>query len=70
MRFMTLVVGEGRNNFIVEWNDNRDEELASSPIPENTLSEDEPTQGKNTKDASQSATPETDPMFPDQPSVN
>lgn len=30
-RFMTLLVGEGLNNFIVEWNDNRDEEIASHP---------------------------------------
>lgn len=30
-RFMTLLVGEGRNNFIVEWNDNRDAEIAISP---------------------------------------
>ncbi|MFP5039791.1 segregation and condensation protein A [Parasediminibacterium sp. JCM 36343] len=30
-RYMTLLIGEGRNNFIVEWNDNRDEEIAASP---------------------------------------
>ncbi|UAY53859.1 segregation and condensation protein A [Arachidicoccus terrestris] len=69
MRFMTLQVGEGKNNFIVEWNDNRDEELASSPVPENTLSEDEsksPTESQNT----QSAIPQKDPMFPEQPSAN
>lgn len=34
MRFMTLQVGEGRNNFIIEWNDNRDEELAAFPVPQ------------------------------------
>lgn len=69
MRFMTLQVGEGKNNFIVEWNDNRDEELASSPVPENTLSEDDakgPTESQNT----QSAIPQKDPMFPEQPSAN
>lgn len=44
MRFMTLQVGEGRNNFIIEWNDNRDEELAAFPIqhPEDILSTDDP----------------------------
>ncbi|MFN4006218.1 MAG: segregation and condensation protein A [Chitinophagaceae bacterium] len=26
-RYMTILVGEGKNNFIVEWNDNRAEEL-------------------------------------------
>lgn len=69
MRFMTLQVGEGKNNFIVEWNDNRDEELASSPVPENTLSEDAsegPAESQNT----QSAIPQKDPMFPEQPSAN
>jgi segregation and condensation protein A len=30
-RYMTLLVGEGKNNFIVEWNDKRDEELAIHP---------------------------------------
>ncbi|MBC7722744.1 MAG: chromosome segregation protein ScpA, partial [Pedobacter sp.] len=40
-RFMTLLVGEGRNNFIVEWNDNRDEEIATSPeISEMNFDED------------------------------
>lgn len=34
MRFMTMEIGEGHNNFIVVWNDNRDEELAAFPIPE------------------------------------
>ena len=28
-RFMTILTGEGRNNFIVEWNENRDEEVAA-----------------------------------------
>jgi len=26
-RFMTLLTGEGRNNFIIEWNENREEEV-------------------------------------------
>ncbi|MFT4202543.1 MAG: segregation/condensation protein A [Chitinophagaceae bacterium] len=40
MRFMTVLVGEGRNNFIIEWNDRRDEEIADISLPENTFSED------------------------------
>lgn len=27
-KYMKLMIGEGRNNFIVEWNDNREEDLA------------------------------------------
>lgn len=27
-RYITLLIGEGRNNFIVEWNENREEEVA------------------------------------------
>lgn len=33
-KFMSILVGEGRNNFIIEWNDNRDEELAATWQPE------------------------------------
>ncbi|HVX51324.1 MAG TPA: segregation/condensation protein A [Chitinophagaceae bacterium] len=29
-RFMTILSGEGMNNFIVEWNDNRDEEVPAA----------------------------------------
>ncbi len=29
-RFMSILSGEGRNNFIVEWNDNREEEISSN----------------------------------------
>jgi len=32
-RYMKLLVGEGRNNFIIEWNDNRDEEIVGEDIP-------------------------------------
>ena len=28
-RFMTILTGEGRNNFLVEWSENRDEEVAA-----------------------------------------
>jgi segregation and condensation protein A len=27
LRYMTLLTGEGRNNFIIEWNENREEEI-------------------------------------------
>ena len=29
MRYMSLLTGEGRNNFIVEWNENREEDIVS-----------------------------------------
>ena len=71
MRFMTLQVGEGKNNFIVEWNDNRDEELATNPIPENTLSEDDPNRVAGAAEGEvgsiKSAIDEADAIFPDQP---
>jgi segregation and condensation protein A len=31
-RYMKILVGEGRNNFIVEWNDNRDEEMLEEGV--------------------------------------
>ncbi len=31
-RYLTLLIGEGRNNFIVEYNENRDEEVGSEHI--------------------------------------
>jgi len=34
MRYMTLLVGEGRNNFIIEWNENREAEIASKELVE------------------------------------
>ncbi len=33
-RYMTLLIGEGMNNFIVEWNENREEEIAANPEAE------------------------------------
>jgi segregation and condensation protein A len=27
MRYMSLITGEGRNNFIVEWNESREEDV-------------------------------------------
>jgi hypothetical protein len=27
---MTLILGEGRNNFIIEWNENREEEVEAA----------------------------------------
>ncbi len=35
LKYMTIMVGEGRNNFIVEWNDEREEEPATGLITEN-----------------------------------
>jgi segregation and condensation protein A len=32
-KFMSLMVGEGRNNFIVEWNENREEDTPSEDYP-------------------------------------
>lgn len=36
-RYMTLMVGEGRNNFIVEWNENREQEVEAEPIEPETV---------------------------------
>ncbi len=36
-RFMKLLVGEGRNNFIIEWNDKREEELIAEGIDINEI---------------------------------
>ena len=36
-RFMKLLVGEGMNNFIIEWNDNREQELKDEGIDVNEL---------------------------------
>jgi segregation and condensation protein A len=46
-KFMKLMVGEGRNNFIVEWNDKREEEMQEEGLTEedftNTFTDEEPT---------------------------
>ena len=34
-RFMKLLVGDGRNNFIIEWNDKREEELIAEGVDVN-----------------------------------
>ncbi|HQR92188.1 MAG TPA: segregation/condensation protein A [Sediminibacterium sp.] len=36
-KFMKMMVGEGRNNFIVEWNDNRDADLADAGLTEEEI---------------------------------
>ncbi len=41
-RYMSLLVGEGRNNFIVEWNDNRAEEVGNEEIPTDSGFDDVP----------------------------
>lgn len=33
-RYMTIILGEGRNNFIVEWNENREAELEATTAAE------------------------------------
>ena len=33
-RYMTLLIGEGMNNLVVEWNENREEEIAANPEAE------------------------------------
>lgn len=38
-RFMTLTVGDGKNNFIVEWNDNREEEVGIEESMNNFVQE-------------------------------
>jgi hypothetical protein len=41
---MKLMIGEGRNNFIVEWNENREEDLLDAGLTEEdlTIREDDP----------------------------
>lgn len=45
-KFMKLMVGEGRNNFIVEWNENREEELQEEGLTDadftNTFTDEDP----------------------------
>lgn len=36
-RFMKLLVGEGKNNFIIEWNSNREEELQAEGVDINEV---------------------------------
>lgn len=38
-RYMKLILGEGRNNFIVEWNENREEELKDEVTNEDNITE-------------------------------
>lgn len=32
-KYMTILTGEGRNNFIVEWNNNREEDVTTEDLP-------------------------------------
>lgn len=45
-KFMKLMVGEGRNNFIVEWNDKREEEMQEEGLTDedftNTFTDEDP----------------------------
>lgn len=36
-KFMKLMVGEGRNNFIIEWNDNREAEIQAEGVSEEDM---------------------------------
>jgi len=36
-RFMKLLIGEGRNNFIIEWNENREQEIQEEGLDINEL---------------------------------
>jgi segregation and condensation protein A len=40
-RFMSIMTGEGRNNFIVEWNDNRDDEMLQAQIDAENAGDDD-----------------------------
>jgi hypothetical protein len=39
---MSIMVGEGRNNFIIEWNENREAEVPASEITGQTPPPDSP----------------------------
>ena len=43
-KYMKLMIGDGRNNFIVEWNENREEDLLDAGLTEDdlTIREDDP----------------------------
>ncbi|MCX6299735.1 MAG: segregation/condensation protein A [Bacteroidetes bacterium] len=43
-KYMKLMIGDGRNNFIVEWNENREEDLLDAGLTEEdlTIREDDP----------------------------
>ncbi len=36
LRFMSLLTGEGRNNFIIEWNENREDDIPG-PVPDEDI---------------------------------
>lgn len=40
-KFLTIMIGSGRNNFILEWNDNREEQLKYDDDNEENASDDE-----------------------------
>jgi segregation and condensation protein A len=41
-KFMKLLVGQGMNNFIVEWNENREEDLQAEGLTELSFQEENP----------------------------
>lgn len=46
-RYMKLLVGQGMNNFIVEWNENREAEIAEEGIPDEINFEEAPGFGES-----------------------
>lgn len=46
-RYMKLLVGQGMNNFIVEWNENREAEIAEEGIPDEINFEEAPEYGES-----------------------
>lgn len=46
-RYMKLLVGQGMNNFIVEWNENREAEIAEEGIPDEINFEEAPESGES-----------------------
>ncbi|MBL7761421.1 MAG: segregation/condensation protein A [Sediminibacterium sp.] len=49
-RYMKLLVGQGMNNFIVEWNENREAEIAEEGIPDEINFEAAPESGESTEE--------------------
>ena len=41
-RYLSILTGTGRNNFILEWNERRDEELAIPDIDDNITDDQAP----------------------------
>ncbi|MFZ2784643.1 MAG: segregation/condensation protein A [Sediminibacterium sp.] len=53
-RYMKLLVGQGMNNFIVEWNENREAEIAEEGIPDEINFEETTAEPESTENAASS----------------